>query len=269
MITVVTVCYNAADDLEKTLLSVLQQKNCEIEYIIKDGASTDHTGEVIQKYHDQLQELQVFHYLSAPDGGIYDAMNSGIRLATGKRMLFLNSGDILYDDSVLASIDAAPMDADVVYGNIVARSDDRQILQTPDLQANFETWSRHMSCCHQAAFIRTETMKEYMYDTKYRYCADYDFFVRIARDGKTFQYMDKTIVYFAMGGLSYTRAFDLLDETYRIQLENGCITKAEYNVLNRKNQLKRFSRKLIPVKLYEALKNWKRKYIHREWDEIA
>ena len=269
MISVVTVCFNAADDLEKTILSVLKQEACEIEYIIKDGGSTDHTQEIIRKYREQLERLSRFHYLSAPDGGIYDAMNAGIRLATGKRILFLNSGDVLYDPTVLACMDAASMDADVIYGNIVARSEEKQILEIPDLEANYETWGRHMSCCHQAAFIRTDTMKEYLYDTKYRYCADYDFFVKIARDGKTYQYIDKTVVIFALGGLSYTRAFDLLDETYRIRLEHGCITEKEYRVLSKKNQVKRFSRKLIPVKVYEALKNWKRRYKHKKWDEIS
>lgn len=266
MITVVTVCFNAADDLERTILSVLQQKECEIEYIIKDGASTDHTKEIISKYEDQLCLLRGYHFISAPDGGIYDAMNAGINLASGKRIIFLNSGDVLYDESVLAHIDAMPMDADIVYGNIVARSDGKQLLQIPDLEANYKTWSKHMSCCHQAAFIRTEIMKEYLYDTKYRYCADYNFFVRAARDGKTYQYVDKTIVYFSMGGLSYTRAFDLLDETYRIQLENGCISKKEYDCLSRKNNIKRFSRKLIPAGVYEMLKNWKRRQHQKDWD---
>lgn len=268
MITVVTVCYNAADDLEKTILSVLKQKECEVEYIIKDGGSTDHTEEIIRKYREKLEQLCVFHYLSAPDGGIYDAMNAGIRLATGKRILFLNSGDVLYDESVLACVDGAAMDADIIYGNIVARSEGKQILQIPDLEANYETWGKHMSCCHQAAFIRTDVMKEYLYDTKYRYCADYDFFVKMARFGKTYRYIDKTIVVFALGGLSYTRAFDLLEETYRIRLEHGCISEIEYNRLSTRNKLKRFSRKLIPPMVYECLKKWKRRHDHKNWDEI-
>jgi len=266
LITVVTVCFNAADDLEKTILSVLQQKECEIEYIIKDGASTDHTNAVIEKYENQLRKLYRYCFISEPDTGIYDAMNTGTNLATGKRILFLNSGDILYDESVLSCVEKNSMEADVIYGNIIARSDGKQMLQIPDLQADYTTWSKHMSCCHQAAFIRTETMKEYLYDTKYRYCADYDFFVRIARAGKSFRYIDKTIVFFSMGGLSYTKAFDLLAETYKIQLVNGCITEKQYRVLSRKNQIKRCSRNLLPTGIYETMKKWKRKYNQRNWD---
>ena len=75
MYTIITVCLNAADDLEKTIQSVLMQKDCEIEYIIKDGVSTDHTKDVVQKYEPALQKLSRFVFVSEKDAGLYDAMN--------------------------------------------------------------------------------------------------------------------------------------------------------------------------------------------------
>ena len=78
-ISVVTVCYNAADTIEKTMLSVLNQAYHDIEYIIIDGGSTDGTVEIIRKYADRIA-----YWVSEPDKGIYDAMNKGIKVATGE-----------------------------------------------------------------------------------------------------------------------------------------------------------------------------------------
>lgn len=86
-ISVVTVCYNAADTIEKTMLSVLNQTHHDIEYIIIDGGSTDGTVEIIRKYADRIA-----YWVSEPDKGIYDAMNKGIKVATGEWINFMNAG---------------------------------------------------------------------------------------------------------------------------------------------------------------------------------
>ena len=85
LLTIVTVCYNAVDEIEKTILSVINQTYENIEYIIVDGASTDGTLNVINKYRDFISCC-----ISEPDGGIYEAMNKGIKLATGEWINFLN-----------------------------------------------------------------------------------------------------------------------------------------------------------------------------------
>lgn len=82
-ISVVTVCYNAADTIEKTILSVLNQTYHDIEYIIIDGGSTDGTVEIIRKYADKIA-----YWVSEPDKGIYDAMNKGIEVATGSGLIY-------------------------------------------------------------------------------------------------------------------------------------------------------------------------------------
>ena len=86
-ISVVTVCYNAVDCIEQTMLSVLDQTYHDIEYIIIDGGSTDGTVDIIKKYADRLA-----YWISEPDKGIYDAMNKGIAVATGDYINFMNAG---------------------------------------------------------------------------------------------------------------------------------------------------------------------------------
>lgn len=96
-ISVVTVCYNTVDTIEKTILSVINQTYDNIEYIIVDGASTDGTIDVIKKYENRIAK-----WVSEPDNGIYDAMNKGIRMATGEWLNFMNAGDCFYNKYVLA-----------------------------------------------------------------------------------------------------------------------------------------------------------------------
>jgi glycosyltransferase involved in cell wall biosynthesis len=88
LISIITVTYNAVDSIETTIKSVIEHKNSNCEFIIIDGGSVDGTVEVIKKYQEQIT-----HWISEPDNGIYDAMNKGIRLATGTYLYFINCGD--------------------------------------------------------------------------------------------------------------------------------------------------------------------------------
>jgi glycosyltransferase involved in cell wall biosynthesis len=90
-LSVITIVYNNARDIERTMLSVLNQTYANLEYIIVDGQSTDGTLEIIHKYQSKLTRI-----MSEPDHGIYDAMNKGLALATGEYILYMNSGDEIY-----------------------------------------------------------------------------------------------------------------------------------------------------------------------------
>jgi len=132
-VSVITVAFNAAAMLERTVCSVLGQTGVDFEYVIVDGASTDHTLEMLRRYKEQLAFL-----LSEPDSGIYDAMNKGVRLASGDCLLFMNAGDSFADDRSLyrlvAAMDSNGVREQVVWGGWLVQSAQAvAISKKPDL----------------------------------------------------------------------------------------------------------------------------------------
>src|SRR5438105_14705 len=115
-ISIITVVYNNVANIEVTILSILNQTYKNIEYIVIDGGSTDGTLDVIKKYKDKIS-----FWVSEKDNGIYDAMNKGIKVATGEWINFINSGDSYFDNDVLEKIMEAEYfnatSIDVIYGN--------------------------------------------------------------------------------------------------------------------------------------------------------
>lgn len=132
LISVVTICYNAKNDLEKTILSVLSQTYQDIEYIIIDGGSTDSTVDIIHKYSERL-----FYWISEPDKGIYDAMNKGMDRATGSWIIFMNAGDTFCDNEVIKNIFGYNdlSDYSVIYGDCyVSKLNQLQYLKASNMK---------------------------------------------------------------------------------------------------------------------------------------
>ncbi len=171
-ITVVTVCYNAESIIEDTILSVINQSYKNIEYIIIDGNSTDNTLNIINQYKSSISTL-----VSEPDKGIYDAMNKGLRLATGEWISFINTGDKFYNNNVLEDIFSHSKDQlNIIYGDTeFIRNNGRKI------EKSFEpTWiRRNMPTCHQSFFVRTTLAKNIGFDTRYKYASDYNMIYNI------------------------------------------------------------------------------------------
>lgn len=197
-ISVITVCYNAEKVIEKTILSVLNQSYQEIEYIIIDGDSKDCTMDIVRKYADD----QRIKYISEPDHGIYDAMNKGIRLATGEYIEFLNAGDTFVDHNVVAKVvdEIGKNPADVMYGNI--------IYQYPDGSTNIRVYGQFCSglfyyllgdCInHQAVFAKKECFRENIFNISYRICADREWMIRVKLNKKTFRAMNALICCYSL-----------------------------------------------------------------------
>lgn len=209
-ITLVTVTYNAESLLQKTLQSVYDQTYSAIEHIIIDGASTDNTVAMAKDYmersfaSDKGHEVRI---LVEPDNGIYDAMNKGLKLATGDYICFLNAGDALtgtetikqvveaakrcysgngkqHDVTTSAEYDREALPA-VVYGKTDIVDGDNRFLRhrrlTPPADLTWRSFRNGMLVCHQAFYARTDIARQTPYDMKYRFSADFDWCVRIMK----------------------------------------------------------------------------------------
>lgn len=172
-ITVITVCRNCASTIEATVRSVLAQDYPDLEYVVVDGASTDGTLEILRKHADRISRL-----VSEPDRGVYDAMNKGLRLATGEYLLFMNAGDVFAANDVLSKA-AARADADVIYGDFEYASGPRKGRVLADIDRGVFN--------HQCVLYRKAlhaTFGEY-FDIPGLTAADYLFFMRLRASGRT------------------------------------------------------------------------------------
>lgn len=198
-ISVVTICFNAVEAIERTILSVVNQSYPNIEYIVVDGGSTDGTLDVIEKYKSRIDKL-----ISEPDRGIYDAMNKGVRLGTGDYIQFLNAGDMFHTNSSLADIvPQIACENTIVYGlaNFQYALMDKVRHPYP-----LNEMKDRMPFSHPATFVKLSYHKEHLFDTTYRSSGDYDFFYKAYyRDHVTFQHVPVVVADFeAESGMSMT-----------------------------------------------------------------
>ena len=259
MITVITVCYNAEQCIIPTIESILKQNTGEFEYIIKDGNSKDGTNNIIEEYKSRLDnKLSSFMWIKESDSGLYNAMNVASKLAHGQYLLFINAGDQLYNENVISLLSTRIGDYDIYYGDVINQTKDgkQSLIEVTEAP---EYLKKGMFFCHQAALIRRNVMISLEYAEKYQICADYDFFLRSYLQKCTFCYIKLPIAIFEIGGISYTRAFDLIDEAYRIQLENGVQNKWKILLLRLKNLCKKKVIAIAPPRLLSLYKSFKNK----------
>jgi len=196
-VSIITIVFNDVSTIEKTILSVIGQTYKNIEYIIIDGGSTDGTVNIVKKYAGKIS-----FWSSEPDNGIYDAMNKGIRKASGTWINFMNSGDYFYNNRVVEdSIAAIPNNKKykIVYGNFIWKSEKTEnfIIAKTGVKMHYT-----MPSCHQSFFIDTQLHKENLYDTNYRIAADFDFLCKMKCQGIRFLKIPVTVAVYQSGGLS-------------------------------------------------------------------
>lgn len=170
LLSIITINYNNADGLEKTIKSVISQTFNNYEYIIIDGGSSDKSVSVVERYRNQIT-----YFVSEKDDGIYQAMNKGIKVAKGEYVLMLNSGDFLLSSDVLQRIFQFYPQEDIMYADIWL-SDGLAITERrhPDT-LTFEFF-RHQFISHQSAFIRRELhQKVGLYDEALKVVSDWKF----------------------------------------------------------------------------------------------
>lgn len=186
-ISIITVTYNAASVLKRTLDSVKAQSWQQIEHLIIDGASKDETISMAETYKTQCPYEVVI--LSEPDKGLYDAMNKGLRLATGDYLVFLNAGDTLHAADTLETIvrSAQPLPG-VLYGDTAITDEQGKFLHLrrlrPPKKLSWKSFRQGMLVCHQAFYALTDIAKNLPYDPRYRYSADVDWCIRVMKEAQ-------------------------------------------------------------------------------------
>lgn len=195
-ITYVTITYNAAAVLQRTLDSILQQDYENIVHLIIDGASTDETLTMVDDYIERSNQAGNGHriqVMSEPDNGIYDAMNKGLRSLDGDYVCFLNAGDFLpAPDTVSKIAERASLAAGdgnmpaVLYGDTDIVDGEGRFLHhrrlAPPEHLSWKSFRQGMLVCHQAFYARTDFAIATPYDMQYRYSADVDWCIRVMRE---------------------------------------------------------------------------------------
>jgi glycosyltransferase involved in cell wall biosynthesis len=228
-ISIITVVYNNSQTINCTIESVLAQDYPNIEHIIIDGASTDGTVEIIKSY-----SIQIAKFISEPDKGIYDAMNKGLKLATGDIIGILNSDDFYADNTVISDIvrEFQEKNVQMVFGDLVfVKPDDLnkvvRFYSTPNFSPSQFAWGWMPP--HPTCYIKRSVYERYGdFKTDYRIAADYEILTRfMAKHKITYSHISKILIKMRTGGIS-TRSLQsnwiLNQEIVRGCAENGINT---------------------------------------------
>lgn len=179
-LSIITVCYNEKSSIRNTCESVVGQTYSDFEWIVIDGGSTDGTLEILKDYQPQINK-----FVSEKDSGVYDAMNKGIDLAEGEYLLFLNGGDSLFSNDVLANVwNDNLFSGDVLYGNccVLKKDGSSDFLDFPEQITHYYFLDYCIN--HQSAFIKKNLFQKYgYYDRQYRILSDYDRWLDFQRKG--------------------------------------------------------------------------------------
>lgn len=210
-VSIITVCYNSSQSIERAIQSVIMQSYKNIEYLIIDGYSSDETLDVINKYKDRITKV-----VSEKDDGIYDAMNKGIKIATGDIIYFLNSDDLLYDANVIIDIvgEFQNSHADLIYGRV-------RRVKVPDnilpyirdhiIRDKYDLLDKNI--CHQAIFFKKKSFDEFgLFNVNYRVYADYDWLLSAFSKPIASKSIERHIAIYNYQGFSYKEGLRSIQE---------------------------------------------------------
>lgn len=233
-VSIITSCYNRAATIRSAIESVLAQDYKDIEFIVVDGSSTDGSLDIIREYADRISII-----ISEPDHGMYEAINKGIRVATGEIIGLLHSDDFFYDNGVIGRIveRMKRTHADFLYGDgLFVNPDDTNKVVRNWIGGGYRLWKvRHgWLPLHPTCYIRRDVMTRLgLYNESYKIAADSDLLVRyLLTGGLTVTYLNEYIVRMRMGGLSTDSAKrkKMWEEDIRVYVSHGLwptLTKLE------------------------------------------
>lgn len=234
-ITIITVNYNNKEGLKKTIESVISQNYIDYEFVIIDGGSNDGSVALIDSYS------RINNWISEKDKGVYHAMNKGIKMAKGDYVIFMNSGDIFYDQDVLSKfIPELDSNLGIVYGNSLYYNESGYIREEyPPAELNY-SFFRSAGINHQAVFIKRKLFFQYFfYQESYKISADWDFFIRIVCLYKiSYKYINQFVCRYDFSGMSadpsnYARYVEERDFTLKTFFDPLC--NDIYSLIHDKN----------------------------------
>jgi len=228
-VSIITVVWNNKDTIKDAIDSVLSQTYQDIEYIIVDGASSDGTVKIIESYGDKIAK-----FISEPDKGLYDAMNKGIKLATGDIVGILNSDDFYIDSEVIEKVvkEFESTQVDSVYADLVyVKPDnlDKVVRYYDSSHFNPDKFSYGWMPAHPTFFVKRWVYEKYgLFKTDYKIAADFEILARFLYTNHiSYSYLNKVLIKMRVGGVStqgLKSNYILNKEILRACEENGIQT---------------------------------------------
>lgn len=247
-ISIITACYNAEKTIEQTIQSVITQTYDNIEYIIVDGASSDGTMDIVNKYRDKIDLI-----ISEPDEGIYDAFNKGGKVASGDYIQYLNADDYLIDNNVIENIAEYinnHENAAIIYGGIILKNEVTDCQYVLNKEISYEEFKEGKMIPHPATFTRRDIMLELnFFNTTYKIVSDYELTARIFKKYlKNIFYVPRLVTVFRLGGISsQIQNNNLLNNEMKRIIED--VFKKQYKAKKITND--EFLKKWLEKKLFE------------------
>lgn len=217
-VSVVTVCRNAATEIEHTIKSVLKQDYPNLEYVILDGASSDGTVELIEKYDSFID-----YWHTKSDLGIYSTMIESLNYLNGDYVIFMNAGDsFVGHDAISRMFKDVPNGISLIYGHHIYVKDDG--IDEFHTAADFDTtWYRLKNGyldydwlsgipCHQSVATKVDVLKNFKFDERYKIAADHEFYFKIRQAGHLFYNSNELISVYVGGGVSSKKVIECIEE---------------------------------------------------------
>jgi glycosyltransferase involved in cell wall biosynthesis len=235
LISIITINYNNAEGLRKTINSVVSQSFQDFEFIAIDGNSTDKSVDVIKQFN------RINEWLSEKDNGIYDAQNKGVLKSKGEYLLFLNSGDILADNQVLQKVSTYLSGGkSFYYGNLILDKNNikEKHLAPREIDVDFILNSTFW---HPCVLIKSDLFKQYgLYNTTFKIVGDYEFFIRcLLKPNITTEYINEFITEFDGNGISNDANQNELQVKEREQAWKLNVSELVYESLKKQNAFSR------------------------------
>jgi glycosyltransferase involved in cell wall biosynthesis len=218
LISIITINRNNADGLDQTIQSVVGQSFKNIEYIVIDGASTDDSVNIIEKFNSNIK-----YWVSEKDSGIYDAMNKGIAKATGEYVLFLNSGDYLCNGKTIEAVFSKEPKVDLIACDMIFEKNNKikDLQKQPDQLSFF--YMMRTSLWHPATFIKRKLFNDFgLYNVNYKIAADYDFFLRVTMvEQVTYSHIPVTLSVYNTEGISSNPQYHQVHKDERMLIQQS------------------------------------------------